>query len=194
MFSLVHLRHLLQAAAGAILCAGMTASHSWTAEPAPSATAAPNVAASSEAEMKPYTEVISGTPSTFDMVPIRGGKFLMGSPPSEAGRQGDEGPQHEVEIAPFWMGKCEVTWDEYEIWSYNLDIQRRQILGKKPTELDKLADAVTRPTAPYTDMTFPHGAGALYSTTEDLLRWTQGLFGNKLLSWILPLMLSLSAT
>jgi CubicO group peptidase (beta-lactamase class C family) len=36
--------------------------------------------------------------------------------------------------------------------------------------------------ASYTNMTFPHGAGALYSTTEDLLRWNQGLFGGKLLS------------
>jgi CubicO group peptidase (beta-lactamase class C family) len=36
--------------------------------------------------------------------------------------------------------------------------------------------------APYIDMTIPHGAGALYSTTEDLLRWTQGLFGGRLLS------------
>ena len=35
--------------------------------------------------------------------------------------------------------------------------------------------------APYVDMTIPHGAGALYSTTEDLLRWTQGLFGGRLL-------------
>jgi CubicO group peptidase (beta-lactamase class C family) len=34
----------------------------------------------------------------------------------------------------------------------------------------------------YVDMTIPHGAGALYSTTEDLLRWTQGLFGGRLLS------------
>ena len=32
----------------------------------------------------------------FDMVPIRGGKFLMGSPDSEKGHQADEGPQHEV--------------------------------------------------------------------------------------------------
>jgi hypothetical protein len=31
-------------------------------------------------------------------------------------------------------------------------------------------------------MSIPHGAGALYSTTEDLLRWEQGLFGGKLLS------------
>ncbi len=36
--------------------------------------------------------------------------------------------------------------------------------------------------AAYVDMTIPHGAGALYSTTEDLLRWTQGLFGGQLLS------------
>ena len=25
------------------------------------------------------------------------------------------------------MGKCEVTWDEYEIWMFNLDIQRREL-------------------------------------------------------------------
>ncbi|HWA29237.1 MAG TPA: serine hydrolase [Lacunisphaera sp.] len=32
------------------------------------------------------------------------------------------------------------------------------------------------------DMHVPGGAGGLYSTTPDLLRWTQGLFGGKLLS------------
>jgi len=31
-------------------------------------------------------------------------------------------------------------------------------------------------------MSIPHAAGALYSTTEDLVRWEQGLFGGKLLS------------
>jgi CubicO group peptidase (beta-lactamase class C family) len=36
--------------------------------------------------------------------------------------------------------------------------------------------------APWVNMTFPHAAGAIYSTTEDLFRWTQGLFGGKLLS------------
>jgi len=33
----------------------------------------------------------------------------------------------------------------------------------------------------YIDMTIPQGAGALYSTTHDLLKWNQGLFGGKLL-------------
>lgn len=36
--------------------------------------------------------------------------------------------------------------------------------------------------APYIDMSIPFSAGALYSTTEDLLRWEQALFGGKLLS------------
>jgi formylglycine-generating enzyme required for sulfatase activity len=116
-----------------------------------------NAAASQEQEMKPYTEVISGTGATFQMVPIPGGTFLMGSPSNEPGRQPDEGPQVEVKIDPFWMCKHEVTWDAYEIWSFSLDIQRRNFTGLKPTELDKLADAVTRPTAPYTDMTFGMG-------------------------------------
>jgi CubicO group peptidase (beta-lactamase class C family) len=45
---------------------------------------------------------------------------------------------------------------------------------------------VQRPTgvaiADYLDMTVPFAAGGLYSTTEDLLRWEQGLFGGQLLS------------
>jgi CubicO group peptidase (beta-lactamase class C family) len=36
--------------------------------------------------------------------------------------------------------------------------------------------------AGYVHMSIPHAAGALYSTTEDLLRWEQGLFGGKLIS------------
>ena len=36
--------------------------------------------------------------------------------------------------------------------------------------------------AGYVHMSIPHAAGALYSTTEDLLRWEQGLFGGKVVS------------
>ena len=35
--------------------------------------------------------------------------------------------------------------------------------------------------ADYVDMTIPQGAGGLYSTTRDLLKWEQGLFGGRLL-------------
>jgi hypothetical protein len=36
--------------------------------------------------------------------------------------------------------------------------------------------------AGFVHMSIPHAAGALYSTTEDLLRWEQGLFGGKVVS------------
>src|SRR5262245_11585088 len=36
--------------------------------------------------------------------------------------------------------------------------------------------------AGYIHMSIPHAAGALYSTTEDLLRWEQALFGGKIVS------------
>lgn len=117
--------------------------------------------AKDEASMKPYTEVVPGMDATFDMVPIRGGKFLMGSPESEEGRNDDEGPQIEVEIEPFWMGKCEVTWEEYDSWSLKLDIRRRKLKreaeGKELSNWEVLVDAIARPTNAYTDMTFGMG-------------------------------------
>ena len=109
------------------------------------------------AEMKPYTEKIPSTDVTFDMVPIPGGEFTMGSAAGEKGRKNDEGPQVRAKIEPFWMGKCEVTWDEYELWGLGLDRQRRQVQNQRPTEADMLADAVARPTKPYSDMTFGMG-------------------------------------
>ena len=63
--------------------------------------------------MVPYKATIPGTNTTFEMVPVPGGTFTMGSPEDEDGRLEDEGPQFEVVVKPFWMGKYEVTWDEY---------------------------------------------------------------------------------
>lgn len=117
----------------------------------------PAAEAKTEKEMKPYKQAIPGTEVSFEMVAIPGGEFLLGSPESEAKRNPDEGPQVKVKIEPFWMGKYEVTWNEYDIWSFNLDIQRRKTLNLQPTALDPKADAVTRPTKPYTDMTFGMG-------------------------------------
>jgi formylglycine-generating enzyme required for sulfatase activity len=51
----------------------------------------------------------------LELVLIPAGKFTMGSPKTEAGRNGDEGPQHEVTISkPFYMGRHEVTQEQYE--------------------------------------------------------------------------------
>ena len=94
----------------------------------------PNAEAATETAMKPYTEKIPSADVKFDMVPIPGGKFLMGSPESEGDRKKDEGPQVEVGIEPFWMGKFEVTWEEYELWGMGLDKQIRKVTGAKSSE------------------------------------------------------------
>ena len=48
------------------------------------------------------------------LVRIPAGKFRMGSPEGEAGRNADEGPQHEVRITqPFYMGKYPVTKGDF---------------------------------------------------------------------------------
>jgi formylglycine-generating enzyme required for sulfatase activity len=102
---------------------------------------------------KSYTETIPGSMVSFEMIAIPAGRFLMGSPPGEAGRKDDEGPQHSVEIRPFWMGKYEVTWDEFDLF------WKARPGGKEDKEPEdpKDADAVTRPTPPYADETFDKG-------------------------------------
>jgi formylglycine-generating enzyme required for sulfatase activity len=102
---------------------------------------------------KGYVETILGSKVSFDMVPVPGGTFVMGSPTSEAGRGEDEGPQHPVTVRPFWMGKCEVTWDEFDLfWKKD-----KLPLPEKPTPGDKEADAISRPTNTYVDETYGHG-------------------------------------
>jgi formylglycine-generating enzyme required for sulfatase activity len=119
----------------------------------------PDSDAQTESQMKPYTELVEHTDAKIEMLPIRGGKFTMGSPDSEKGRYPDEGPQHEVEISPFWMAKCEITWDAYDVWMSDLDILKRNTLNFPETPRDKFAEKfqLTQPTKPYTDMTFGMG-------------------------------------
>lgn len=95
-----------------------------------------------------------GFSAQFDMVPIPGGTFLMGSPSSEPGRNADEGPQHLVTVRPFWMGKTEVTWDEYEIFQKEMGVNAPEDNDKK---LQENADAITGPTPPYVDQYYGHG-------------------------------------
>lgn len=93
-----------------------------------------------QASFKPYSGTIPETAIRFEMLPIPAGKALIGSPVSEKGRKEDEGPQHTVAIDAFWMGRFEVTWDEFE-----------QFVGAKNV------DAVTKPSPAFTDMSFGMG-------------------------------------
>ena len=108
-------------------------------------------------DMKEYKTTIPGTEVDYAMLPIPAGKFKMGSPDSEAGRQPDEGPVHEIEIAPFWMQKFETTWNAFELFMYpNEEKKTREPKNLDPA-LNALTDAVTRPTQPYVEMSFGMG-------------------------------------
>ena len=49
-----------------------------------------------------------------EMVSVPAGVFYMGSPENEDGRDYDEGPLRRVEVAPFSIGKYEVTFSEWD--------------------------------------------------------------------------------
>ncbi len=109
------------------------------------------------ADMKSVTTTIPGSDVTYDLVPIAAGKFKMGSPDNEAGRKPDEGPQHEVAVEAFWMGKMEVTWNEFELFMYPNEEKKSREPKKLDPALNALTDAVTRPTQPYVEMSFGMG-------------------------------------
>ena len=116
-----------------------------------------NLKVKEASEMKPYTNTIPGTQVTYAMVPIPGGEFVMGSPDTEKARKPDEGPQHKVKIAPFWMGQCEITWNEYELFMYPDEERRTRATVPTDAAGDKLADVVTHPSKPYVEMSFGMG-------------------------------------
>jgi formylglycine-generating enzyme required for sulfatase activity len=100
-----------------------------------------------------YVEAIPETQVRFEMVPIPAGRFVMGSPTTEPERGADEGPQVEVEVGAFWIGKYELTWNEYDPFA----VSRRG--DAAPSATPDGVDAVTRPTPPYADESFGYGKG-----------------------------------
>ncbi len=60
-----------------------------------------------------FTEFIPKSPVSFEMITVPEGIFTLGSPEKEALRDEDEGPQRRIKISKFFMGKVEVSWEEY---------------------------------------------------------------------------------
>lgn len=112
--------------------------------------------AQTPSDFKSYTQVISGSNQQYEMVAIPGGEFMMGSPATEKGRATDEGPQHKVKIEPFWMGKYEVIWDIYDL--YTTKNIEKEMAARYPQGADlSKTDASTRPSPSYVDMSFGMG-------------------------------------
>jgi len=68
-----------------------------------------------------------GSGAILDMVAIPGGRFVMGSPSTEAGRSNNEGPQRTVNISPFFMGKYPITQEQWEV-----------VMGNNPSDIKGL--------------------------------------------------------
>jgi len=93
-------------------------------------------------DFKAYKLKIPGSDVSFEMAPVPAGDFTMGTPESERGHKKDEAPRHAVHVGALWVGKYEITWDEYRLFMFGRDDG---------------VDAVTRPTRPYLEMSFGMG-------------------------------------
>ena len=136
--------------------------------------------------MVPYTAKIPGTDVAFQMTPIPGGQFKLGSPESEPGRADCEGPPVMVEVEPFWMAAYEVTWAEYKQYMALHDVFRAfDARGIREVTDERLLDAVTAPSKLYDpDTTFQSGDDprqpAVMMTqyaSKQFTKWLSGLTG-----------------
>ena len=127
-----------------------------------------------------YTQQINGTKLSFEMRAIPAGEFLMGSKKGKA----DEQPVHPVKLAPFWMSTFEVTWDIFEPFLYK-DYEINHSTGTIPANVD----AVTRPSKPYSDMTFgmgKEGQPALAMTHYNAIQFCKWLYARTGVFYRLP--------
>ena len=81
-----------------------------------------------------------GGGASLEMIAIPGGSFVMGSPNTEAQQENNERQQHKVNISPFFMGKYEVTQEQYQAVMEN---NPSNFIGtKRPVEKVSWNDAV----------------------------------------------------
>lgn len=65
-----------------------------------------------------------GNAVTLEMVSIPESSFKMGSPSGEKDRTSSESPQHDVNVPAFFMGRFEVTQEQYQ-----------KVMGKNPSNI-----------------------------------------------------------
>ncbi|MEO7961936.1 MAG: SUMF1/EgtB/PvdO family nonheme iron enzyme [Ginsengibacter sp.] len=94
---------------------------------------------------KSYNQQVPGSEISFKMMAVPGGSFLMGS--KEKSVSQDEGPAKTISVSGFWMAACEVSYEAYDAFFRDEKYSRNQ----------PEADAVTRPSPPYIDLTLGMG-------------------------------------
>lgn len=88
------------------------------------------------------------TGAEFEMLPVKGGSFTW--------KGEKEGDSLDVSLSPFWMGKTEVTWEEYEPFMLSKIPRQKdgQVLDFMRDQLENDIDFLARPTPPYHPMTY----------------------------------------
>jgi formylglycine-generating enzyme required for sulfatase activity len=103
----------------------------------------------------PYRDSIPGTLVGFDMIPVS-------APPGDR---------------PIWIGKTEVTWDEFDVWAVRLDLT--------PEQQAAGVDATARPSRPYgaPDRGFGHhgypAIGMTYEAARTYCAWLSTKTGKR---------------
>jgi formylglycine-generating enzyme required for sulfatase activity len=94
-----------------------------------------------------YTQKLPGSTVSIDMVAIPGGEAVLGSPAGEPGRDSSDQPQHKAHVAPFWMGKYEITWEQFLPYVFLESSETIPSKDRLEGLLDK--DGISHPTKPY---------------------------------------------
>ncbi len=114
-----------------------------------------------QAKPKVFVQEIPGTTVKFELVFIPDGEFVFADPTKG-------GQKRKVKVKGFWLGRTEVTWDEYDVFLYKLDLTEDE---------EEETDAYARPSRPYgaPDMGWGHhGYPAInihYQAAEQYCRW-----------------------
>ena len=111
---------------------------------------------------KRYTETITSEndeKSSFEMVLIPGGTFVMGAlPKNEPGRKDDEEPQHKVRVDPFYLCTTETTLELFMAYYQETVSAKKDFFAVEQAREDAEqsrddVDAITGPTPVYGDLT-----------------------------------------
>lgn len=120
-------------------------------------------------------EKIPGTTSQFELVEIPAGKMEIQIDKVDAAPR-------TVEIKKIWMGKNEVTWDEFDTFAFSLDLSEEE---KQKDDAIQDKALRSRPSKPYSapDHGFGHNGYAAISMTkksaEKYCEWLSKKTGKK---------------
>ncbi len=91
-----------------------------------------------------YSEKIPNSDLSIEMIFIQGGEYTMGNKNSNVNTQ----------ISSFWMSKYEITWEIYNLFmEFDQSNKLEYIINGDTIKVD----GISKPTTPYTDMTFGMG-------------------------------------